>query len=307
MSATAVTRHALLDTIAGLLREASIEINVADVRHLRQSRRFLPAGTKVYVSHLPKQTWAQTETACQAVHEAGFEPVPHMPVRLLPDLATLDHALAGFVAAGARNVLLISGDYPQALGPYDVVAEVMRTGLLEKHGLARVSVAGHPEGHPKVARDEVRRAAEEKIALAAEAGLELAFVTQFFFESGPFLEWLGDLRSRDIKAHVYAGLTGPAGVATLFKFAMRCGAGPSIRALGARPTAFARLLGEHGPEGVIRELAAARAAGTADFSGLHFFCFGGFLRTCEWLSRAASGDLELTDGGFDVARSTATG
>jgi hypothetical protein len=25
------------------------------------------------------------------------------------------------------------------------------------------------------------------------------------------------------------------------------------------------------------------------FNGLHFFCFGGYLRTCEWLNRLAAG------------------
>ena len=70
---------------------------------------------------------------------------------------------------------------------------------------------------------------------------------------------------------------------------MRCGVGPSIRALGARPTSFVKLLGEHGPESVMRELAEARGSDAADFDGVHLFCFGGYLRTCEWLHRVANG------------------
>jgi methylenetetrahydrofolate reductase (NADH) len=292
----------LARAIAQLLRAATIEINVADVPHLETSRRYLAPGTSVYVSHLPKQTFQQTQAACQAVRAAGFDPVPHVPVRLILDADTLDRILAAFVGnAGARNVLLIAGDYPQAVGPYAAVADVLRSGALTRHGLARVSAAGHPEGHPKISLAEVRGAEREKAQLAADAGLDLTLVTQFFFEAAPFLEWVHDLRARGIEARVVAGLAGPAGIATLFKFAMRCGAGPSIRALGARPTAFVKLLGEHGPEAVIRGLAAARCAGETDFSGIHFFCFGGYLRTCEWLSRAAAGPIRLNErGGFDV-------
>ena len=60
--------------IVQLARDASIEINVQDVADLESSRALLAAGTKVYVSHLPRQTWLATETACRAVRAAGFLP-----------------------------------------------------------------------------------------------------------------------------------------------------------------------------------------------------------------------------------------
>ncbi len=67
---------ALVEAIVRLAREASIEINVQDVADLEPSRALLAPGTKVYVSHLPRQTWLATETACRAVRAAGFLPVP---------------------------------------------------------------------------------------------------------------------------------------------------------------------------------------------------------------------------------------
>jgi len=87
------------------------------------------------------------------------------------------------------------------------------------------------------------------------------------------------------------------------RYAVRCGAGPSIRALSARPNALMKLLVEHGPETVMRALARARLADGARFDGLHFFCFGGYLRACQWLWRVANGQFALNDdGGFDVFR-----
>jgi len=291
----------LVQEIARLGREASIEINVQDVVHLEPSRALLPAGTKVYVSHLPKQHWQQTEAACRAVRAAGFRPVPHVPVRLLAGAEAFDRLLAGFAAGGCDEVLLIAGDYAHPLGPFATVADVLVTGLLEKHRLTRVSMAGHPEGHPKVPLDEIRLAEREKVMLATQAGLDVSLVTQFFFEHAPFVEWAGNLNTRGIRALFIAGIAGPARSTTLLKFAMRCGVGPSIRALSARPSTFVHLLADHGPEHVVRGLAHARSAGVVDFAGIHLFCFGGYLRTCEWLHRVAHGEFRLNgQAGFDV-------
>jgi methylenetetrahydrofolate reductase (NADPH) len=276
--------------IAQLARECSIEMNVQDVRHLEASRALLPPGKKVYVSHLPKQTWRQTLDACRAVHAAGFDPVPHIPVRLLEDERTLDRLLADAVDGGVRELLLIAGDYPQPRGPYAIVADVLRTDKLSAHGLHRVSLAGHPEGHPKVSLAEVRRAEREKSQLAQAAGLETTLLTQFFFEAQPFLDWAGQLRADAVGVRIVAGLSGPASVATLFRYAVRCGVGPSIRALGARPTSLVKLIGDHGPEHVMHDLATARLAQPELFDGVHLFCFGGFLRTCEWLHRVSNSE-----------------
>jgi methylenetetrahydrofolate reductase (NADPH) len=288
--------------IAQLGRDASIEINVHDVGHLEESRAWLPPGKAVYVSHLPKQQWSETEAACRAVRAAGFRPVPHVPVRLLPDAATADRLLGAFVDnAQVDEVLLISGDYAQSLGPYTEVLQVLNSGLLQRHGLRRVSVAGHPEGHPKVGLADIRRAELDKARMAQQAGLELTLLTQFFFEPAPFLDWVGELRSAGVTARVVGGLAGPTKLSTLIKFAMRCGAGASMRVLTARPAAFTKLLGDHGPESVLTALAQARGEATGDFAGVHLFCFGGFVRTCRWLQAIAEGRFRLDDAdGFKV-------
>lgn len=287
--------------IARLARECSIEMNVQDAGELRRARALLPAGKKVYVSHLPKQTWQQTLDACREVRGVGFEPVPHVPVRLLDSERTLGEFLDEAASrAEVAEILLISGDYQQANGPYSTVAEVLRAGTLSEHGLRRVSMAGHPEGHPRVPLVEIRRAEREKVKLAQAAGLQATLLTQFFFEAPPFIEWATSLRADGVDARLVAGLSGPASIATLLRYAVRCGVGPSIRALGARPTSLVKLIGDHGPEKLMRTLAGVPQPDLYD--GLHFFTFGGLLRTCEWLKRVGDGDFTLDrHGGFGVA------
>jgi methylenetetrahydrofolate reductase (NADPH) len=288
IASSPLTKTSVAETIARLAREASLEVHVQDAEHLAASRFLLPPGKKLYISHLPKQTWEGTVTMCRAVHAAGFDPVPHIPVRLIPNAETLDRTLGDLVSdAHVREVLLISGDYATPIGPYSAVSEILRSGVLSRHGLTRVSIAGHPEGHPAVVLDEIRRAEREKVQLAKAAHLEVTVVTQFFFESAPFLEWVRDLRAHGVQARIVGGLAGPASLATLFRFAKRCGAGPSIRALGARPAALLNLIGDHGPDRVLGEMAQSLNDGETDFSGIHLFSFGGFLRTCEWLNSTA--------------------
>ena len=302
-SSTAVSvAQELAATIAQLAREASIEITVHDIVHLEESRSVLPPGKTLFVSHLPKQQWHETEAACRAVRAAGFRPVPHVPVRLLPDAATVDRVLGGYVdAAQVDELLLISGDYPRALGPYSEVMQVMRSGVLQRHGMRRVTVAGHPEGHPSVRPAEIRRAELNKARLAQQAGLEMTLLTQFFFEQTPFLDWVGELRAAGVQARLVGGLAGPTKLGSLIKFALRCGAGASMRVLTARPAAFTKLLGDHGPESVLRGLAHARCEKSSDFAGVHLFCFGGFVRTCRWLQAIADGRFILDDAdGFRV-------
>ncbi len=290
--------------LARLARDASVEIGIHDLKQLAESRAFRSPGSRVYVSFLHEQAWEETEQACRAVRSAGFEPVPHIPVRRIPTAKVLERLLYNLVrGAQVREVLLIAGDYNLANGPYSCVADVLRAGVLREAGIARASFGGHPEGHPVVPLPKIREAEREKAMIAAEQGLEATFVTQFFFEPAPFMRWVDDLRAHAVRSRIVAGLAGPATIATLFRFALHCGVGPSIRALGSRARSVTALAAEHGPQQVMRTLAAARSGGQSDFDGLHFYTFGGYVRTCRWLERIADGRFTLDErGGFEVAR-----
>ena len=96
---------------AELARKASIELSFLESGELRAGRDFLSPGQKIYVSHLPRQSWAQTWETCAQVTGAGFDPVPHVPVRLLKSEQQLDEVLSALRGAGASELLLIAGDY----------------------------------------------------------------------------------------------------------------------------------------------------------------------------------------------------
>ena len=280
---SAAQRH----DVAALARAASVEMTWRDVDQLGTCRSLLAAETAVFASHLPGQTWRQTLETCVAIRGHGFEPVPHIPVRRLADLATFERVIAELVGeAKVARVLLIAGDSPDSIGPFSATLDALRTSVLAAHGIRHIFVAGHPEGHPQLTEDDLRRAERDKLTFAAANGIELTFLTQFFFDPAPFLAWVLLLRAHGVHARVVAGLAGPARLTTLFKYAVRCGVGPSIRALGARPALFAKLTTERDPEPIIR--AIVRARGELGDVGIHLFSFGGLAHTCEWLRALAA-------------------
>ncbi len=266
-----------------LLASASVEISSRGNQLRELADNFAP-GIDVSVTFLPGDNYRHNvETASRLLH-AGFNPVPHIAAREFGSVEALDDFLARLKGeADVARVLLISGDVVAARGPFKSSLEVAASGLIEKHGIARVSVAGHPEGHPYLDASGGVGVLQAWRDWGRQSGIEVDIVTQFCFESAPIIDWLGELAARGIKLPVIVGLAGPATPATLMKFALRCGIGNSMRAVRSQIGRYGRLLNETGPDEVMRGLQAAPNETTAAIAGFHIFPFGGLRKAGLWL------------------------
>jgi methylenetetrahydrofolate reductase (NADPH) len=273
---------------AELLGACSIELSPRDEFAGEALRKLFDPGMTVFVNHPPSVTHHDIVAACVKLQRAGFIPMPHMAVRHLASFTQAsDFLRRASGEAGVDRILLIGGDSTPA-GPFRAALDLLATGVVERHGIGHVAFAGYPEGHPAIDARILDAALQAKVALARQRGLDVSLVTQFGFEAAPILRWIGSLRTQGIECPVRIGVAGPASVATLAKFAVRCGIGASLRALARGHTAFARILVEAGPDVLIAELVAGENA-AATVEGLHVFTFGGARRTAEWL-RTARGD-----------------
>jgi len=283
--------------IPALLAGASLELSSRDPAEIDACTDLLEPGTAVTISMPPGQTYHGIVALATRLKRAGFRPVPHVAARRIASRDALDEYLARAAGeAGVDSALVIGGDSDRASGPFESSLALLETGLLQRHGIAHVGVAGYPEGHPRIATSALDAALAAKKGLARSAGIDLQVVTQFCFESEPVLSWVARMKGHGLPVRV--GLSGPASLPRLLRFAMLCGIGNSVRALKSRPQAITRLLIEAGPEVVVRDL-ARRAV--APIVGIHFFCFGGLVRTARWLRAIREGRFELTsDGGFRV-------
>lgn len=273
--------------LVDLLNHASIEVAAGSARAIAALHDQFDPGTEVFINVLPDGDYRVVADTAAALRRAGFQPVPHIAARSLAGAEALGDFLSRLAGeAGVDRVLVIAGDRARPAGPFAASLDVIKSGLLQAHGVKAVGVAAHPEGHPALDAAALDAALAAKRDQAAAAGLDLFIVTQFCFEAEPILSWLDRTRKAGIDVPVRIGVAGPASIATLVKFGMRCGIGNSLRAVGARPNTVGRLLGKSGPEDLFGDLAAGLVAHPdSRVKAIHFFPFGGVTETGEFVAR----------------------
>ena len=240
-----LARHRATELVAA----CSIEISPRDDFAGEKLRELLDPGTTVFVNHPGSVTHHDIVAACARLRHAGFNPMPHIAVRRLASFTQANDFLQRAEAeAAVTAALIIGGDPDHPVGPFPDAYDLLASGLVERHGLREVAFAGYPEGHPRIAARTLDEALRGKVALAQQQGLEVSLVSQFGFAATPILKWIATLRDQGIVCPVRVGVAGPASVATLAKFAVRCGIGASLRALARGHTSFARILAEAGPD-----------------------------------------------------------
>jgi methylenetetrahydrofolate reductase (NADPH) len=275
--------HASSGELAALLPFASVEVSSRG-HQLRELQDNFRPGTEVTVTFLPGDNYRHNVDTAAGLRRARFIPVPHVAAREMPSR----EALADFLArargeADVTRILLIAGDVAAAKGPFRSSLDVAASGLIEAHGIASLSVAGHPEGHPYLGPAKTFEVLQAWHDWGSERKIHVDVVTQFCFESAPIVGWIGELNARGIALPVIVGLAGPATLATLTKFALRCGIGNSMRSLRGQIGRFGRLLTDIGPDNVMQGLRSAPAGATAPIAGFHLFPFGGLRKAGEWL------------------------
>jgi methylenetetrahydrofolate reductase (NADPH) len=273
--------HASRD-IATLLASASVEV-CSRGHQLDELRDHFRAGIDVTITFLPGDNYRHNVETAAALRRAGYNPVPHIAAREMASREALDDFLARLRnEANVTRVLLIAGDVALAKGPFKSSLDICASGLIEARGIASVSVAGYPEGHPYLKTADALRALEAWRDWGRQTKIRVDVMTQFCFESAPILWWIGELNARGIDLPVIVGLSGPATLATLTKFALRCGIGNSMRSLRRQIGRFGRLLTDTGPDDVMRGLRSAPVATTASVKGFHLFPFGGLRKSGDW-------------------------
>jgi methylenetetrahydrofolate reductase (NADPH) len=282
--------------LATLLSSASVEVSSRGRQLAELCDHFAP-GTDVTITFLPGDNYRHNVETAAALRRAGYNPVPHIAAREMASREALDDFLARLRGqADVTRILLISGDTALARGPFKSSLDVCASGLLEARGIARLSIAGHPEGHPYLEMAEALDVLDAWREWGCERKIHVEVMTQFCFESAPILAWIGGLHARGIQLPVIVGLAGPATPATLMKFALRCGIGNSMRAVRSQIGRFGRLMTDTGPDEIMRGLQSAPEAATASIAGFHLFPFGGLRKSGDWLHGYGRGMLQAASG-----------
>lgn len=62
-------------------------------------------------------------------------------------------------------------------------------------------------------------------------------------------------------------------------------------ALGTHTASILNVIGDHGPDGVLGDLAESPMTGRCNLQSVHLFAFGGLVRTVDWLAKTAGGSF----------------
>jgi len=261
----------------------SIEMTAKDIDGLREAASKLPPDTPIAVTFLPGETIDARLAAAREVRALGFEPMTHFSARRIKSEADFKLMLTKMVEqAGIRRCFVIAGDSPTSEGPYTDSSILIETGLFEANGILAIGIAGHPEGHPNMTKEECFTVLGKKCAMIHERGMKPIIVTQFGFDPDAFMQWLLELRARGLDAPVRIGVPGPTSIKSLLKFASRCGVSASASVLAKYGISITKLLGTAGPDKMVNTFAKSfsKAHGRVR---LHFYPFGGLLKTVEWI------------------------
>ena len=274
-------------TAISLAATCSIEMGAHRPEDARRIAELLPAGTLVYVNHLPRHSLDDTLRGLIAARAAGLEPVPHLGARRVASRnelkAFLDRAVR---EAQIEKVLVLGGDLDKPVGPYADAAAIIDTGLLADCGIREIGLAGYPEGHSRIPLVTLNDALSSKIRRARAQGLGAYVVTQFSFAPNRVVEYCAGLARREPDVPVYVGIAGPTTPARLLRYAQICGVSASLRALQAQGMGAVRMFTHTDPTDQLIAVASHTAGGaTTNVVGIHLFSFGGIEPTANWISR----------------------
>ncbi|WP_093480603.1 MULTISPECIES: methylenetetrahydrofolate reductase [unclassified Streptomyces] len=257
-----------------------------DVTRLEEASDSIPPGTRINITFLAGEDLATRLTAARAVRRLGFVPVPHISARRLPSRAALEEFLSGLAADGtAENVFLVGGDPARPEGPYADALALLRTGLLQEHGVRHVGISGYPEGHPAIPDPTLWSALTDKAAAIGAHRFGGDVITQFGFDPVPVLGWLEAVRARGVHLPVRIGVPGPAGVRRLLGYATRFGVATSASVARKYGFSLTNLMGTTGPDRFLHALAERYDPARHGRVKVHFYTFGGLRTTAEWAAR----------------------
>lgn len=292
--------------IIDFLADFTIETTPGSASKIPDYREHLRPGAKVAVTFLPGSDFADTIKTAVRLKAEGFEPLPHFAARSIPSKALLETWLRQLQdEVGVSEIVALGGAVDKPLGEFDSSMAILETGLFDKYGIARIGVAGHPEGSPDISDAAVAEALAWKNAFAERSGAELYIATQFCFEADPIIAWDRAIQAAGNKLPIHIGVPGLATIKTLLNHARACGIGPSMRFLTKQARNITKLMTVSEPDRLLVDLARYKAEDpNCGIRRAHFYPLGGLKRSAAWAYAVRDGDFALkSDGrGFKVTR-----
>lgn len=263
----------------------TLEVTGKAISDIETARATIPPGTPVNIAFLGNEDHGQRINAARVIRACGFEPVPIISSRRLRSRQDRDDLVGELVkSADPQRFILVGGDPASPAGPYRDSLALLESGILERHAIRHVGIVGYPEGHHRIAPQELDRALRWKVAFLQEAGCTVEITTQFGFDADAVVHWIERLRTAGIDAPVRVGVPGPADVGKLLRYARQFGVVSSAAIARRYGLSLANLLRRVAPDRFVDRLYAGMQEKDLGVVLFHLYPFGGMVDGVRWMN-----------------------
>lgn len=266
--------------VRALLAEPRFEL--LPLEGFEEQLRHLPAGAAVAITTSPSLGLEATIDRAETAAARGYDVVPHVAARYVRDEARLEEIAARLTDAGITDIFVPGGDRDEPIGAFDSAHALLSTLADLEYGFEEVGITGYPEGHPVIDDETLAD------SLARKAPYATYVVTQLCYDHEAILEWIADVRAREIDLPVEIGIPGALDSRRLLDVSRRVGVGESISFLRKTEgiVAFLRRLvgarGAYAPDELIDGLAPAATDPGYGVRGVHVYTFNQVAALESW-------------------------
>jgi methylenetetrahydrofolate reductase (NADPH) len=242
----------------------------------------LPEDASIAITTSPTLGIERTIERAEQAAEDGYEVVPHIAARYVEDRDHLTDIADRLTAVGVSDLFVPGGDREEPIGEFDSAYQLL--DALDELGYAfdEVGITGYPEGHEFLDDETLAESMARKEPYATYV------VTQICYDPDLVIDWIDEIRARDVALPVEVGIPGVMKYQRLLQISRKVGVGDSMKFLKKTTgiLGFVRQLvgsrGTYKPDDLVDGLAPHVDDEHYGIRGLHIYTFNQTPDTEAW-------------------------
>lgn len=269
------------ERLKNLTTHATFEV-FPDPRVLPYFENTKPSGNNISVTASHKRPIEASLSVALQIADYGHNVTAHLPAKSIRDLNHIEEIGGVLLSNNINRIFVVGGDLPKPEGEFISAMDLLRG--IKKVGLKfeKIGVAGYPEGHSFISKEDLEKAIFEKQKFADESKTDMYIVTQMCFNPKAVNDWALDLKKKGLTLPVISGVVGPVNLITLAKFAARVGYTDSanfLKKVDLSKELTLEAAKNYKPDKMVEGLVRSNLV-----EGLHIYTFNEVKATNDWVN-----------------------
>lgn len=234
---------------------------------------YLPDGATITITASPTLELEATIEWAEKAANRGYEVVPHISARYVRDRAHLAEIAERLRTVGISDIFVPGGDREEPIGEFEDAYDLLVALDDLEYEFEEVGITGYPEGHAFISDEELADAMQRKAPHATY------IATQLCYDPQAVLDWIKEVRDRNIDLPVEVGIPGVMKYEKLLNISRKVGVGDSVSFLqktGGVVGFIKQAIGSRGrykPDDLVNGLAPHIDDPSYNIRGIHIYTF----------------------------------